>query len=102
METQLWQWPYVNTFLDTIMVVLFSFFFQKVAEWGIQKLGLVKYSNKSAGTYSGGNKRKLSTAIALIGCPPVIFLVRYNFIDTLYMIKMCYAAVLLRLKSVIL
>ncbi|XP_070849905.1 phospholipid-transporting ATPase ABCA1-like [Chaetodon trifascialis] len=45
-----------------------------VAEWGIQKLGLVRYSNKSAGTYSGGNKRKLSTAIALIGCPPVIFL----------------------------
>uniref|UniRef100_A0A4W6E0C7 P-type phospholipid transporter n=1 Tax=Lates calcarifer TaxID=8187 RepID=A0A4W6E0C7_LATCA len=45
-----------------------------VAEWGIQKLGLVKYFNKSAGTYSGGNKRKLSTAIALIGCPPVIFL----------------------------
>uniref|UniRef100_A0A3P9L2N4 P-type phospholipid transporter n=1 Tax=Oryzias latipes TaxID=8090 RepID=A0A3P9L2N4_ORYLA len=45
-----------------------------VAEWGIQKLGLVKYANKSAGTYSGGNKRKLSTAMALIGCPPVIFL----------------------------
>uniref|UniRef100_W5N6N8 P-type phospholipid transporter n=1 Tax=Lepisosteus oculatus TaxID=7918 RepID=W5N6N8_LEPOC len=45
-----------------------------VAEWGIKKLGLVKYSNKSAGTYSGGNKRKLSTAMALIGCPPVIFL----------------------------
>ncbi|XP_037832519.1 phospholipid-transporting ATPase ABCA1 isoform X2 [Kryptolebias marmoratus] len=45
-----------------------------VAEWGIQKLGLVKYANKSAGTYSGGNKRKLSTAIALIGCPPLIFL----------------------------
>ncbi|KAM4611576.1 phospholipid-transporting ATPase ABCA1 [Polymixia lowei] len=45
-----------------------------VAEWGIQKLALVKYSNKSAGTYSGGNKRKLSTAMALIGCPPVVFL----------------------------
>uniref|UniRef100_A0AAQ4PPC1 P-type phospholipid transporter n=1 Tax=Gasterosteus aculeatus aculeatus TaxID=481459 RepID=A0AAQ4PPC1_GASAC len=45
-----------------------------VAEWGIQKLGLIKYSSKSAGTYSGGNKRKLSTAIALIGCPGVIFL----------------------------
>ncbi|KAJ8008300.1 hypothetical protein DPEC_G00103410 [Dallia pectoralis] len=45
-----------------------------VAEWGIQKLGLVKYSNKTAGTYSGGNKRKLSTAMALIGCPPVVFL----------------------------
>uniref|UniRef100_A0A4W3GTX5 ATP-binding cassette sub-family A member 1-like n=1 Tax=Callorhinchus milii TaxID=7868 RepID=A0A4W3GTX5_CALMI len=47
---------------------------QKVAEWGIQKLGLIKYSSRSAGTYSGGNKRKLSTAIALIGCPPVVFL----------------------------
>ncbi|KAL7855647.1 hypothetical protein AOLI_G00192510 [Acnodon oligacanthus] len=45
-----------------------------VAEWGIQKLGLVKYSSKSAGTYSGGNKRKLSTAMALIGCPPLVFL----------------------------
>lgn len=48
---------------------------KKVAEWGIQKLGLVKYATKPAGTYSGGNKRKLSTAIALIGCPPLIFLV---------------------------
>lgn len=47
----------------------------QVAEWGIRKLGLVKYANKSAGTYSGGNKRKLSTAMALIGCPPVVFLV---------------------------
>ncbi|XP_077355005.1 phospholipid-transporting ATPase ABCA1 [Festucalex cinctus] len=45
-----------------------------VAEWGIQKLGLVKYATKPAGTYSGGNKRKLSTAIALIGCPPLVFL----------------------------
>ncbi|XP_056103062.1 phospholipid-transporting ATPase ABCA1 isoform X2 [Rhinichthys klamathensis goyatoka] len=45
-----------------------------VAEWGVQKLGLVKYSGKSAGTYSGGNKRKLSTAMALIGCPPLVFL----------------------------
>ncbi|KAK7909890.1 hypothetical protein WMY93_014574 [Mugilogobius chulae] len=45
-----------------------------VAEWGIQKLGLVKYATKPAGTYSGGNKRKLSTAMALIGSPPVVFL----------------------------
>ncbi|XP_072260468.1 phospholipid-transporting ATPase ABCA1 isoform X4 [Pyxicephalus adspersus] len=46
----------------------------KVAEWAIRKLGLVKYSEKCAGAYSGGNKRKLSTAIALIGGPPVVFL----------------------------
>ncbi|CAL8357983.1 unnamed protein product [Merluccius merluccius] len=45
-----------------------------VAEWGIKKLGLVKYVDKAAGSYSGGNMRKLSTAMALIGGPPVVFL----------------------------
>ncbi|XP_009076194.1 PREDICTED: retinal-specific ATP-binding cassette transporter, partial [Acanthisitta chloris] len=47
---------------------------QRVAEWGIQKLGLPMYADHLAGTYSGGNKRKLSTAIALIGCPPLVLL----------------------------
>lgn len=47
----------------------------QVAQWGIAKLGLEPYADRPAGKYSGGNKRKLSTAIALIGCPPVIFLV---------------------------
>ncbi|KAJ6658453.1 hypothetical protein lerEdw1_020157 [Lerista edwardsae] len=47
---------------------------KRVAEWGIQKLGLSMYADQLAGTYSGGNKRKLSTAIALIGCPPLILL----------------------------
>ncbi|XP_016534920.1 ATP-binding cassette sub-family A member 1-like isoform X2 [Poecilia formosa] len=46
----------------------------EVAEWGIRKLGLIKYVDKAAGSYSGGNMRKLSTAIALIGGPPVVFL----------------------------
>uniref|UniRef100_A0A8B9F4L1 P-type phospholipid transporter n=1 Tax=Amazona collaria TaxID=241587 RepID=A0A8B9F4L1_9PSIT len=46
----------------------------KVGEWAIRKLGLVKYGEKYAGNYSGGNRRKLSTAIALIGGPPVVFL----------------------------
>ncbi|KAM6980899.1 phospholipid-transporting ATPase ABCA1b [Aplochiton taeniatus] len=46
----------------------------EVAEWGIHKLGLVKYVDKAAGSYSGGNMRKLSTAMALIGGPPVVFL----------------------------
>ncbi|XP_075472553.1 retinal-specific phospholipid-transporting ATPase ABCA4 isoform X2 [Ascaphus truei] len=45
-----------------------------VAGWGIEKLDLTKYADQPAGTYSGGNKRKLSTAIALIGCPPVVLL----------------------------
>uniref|UniRef100_A0A8D2INN2 P-type phospholipid transporter n=1 Tax=Varanus komodoensis TaxID=61221 RepID=A0A8D2INN2_VARKO len=47
---------------------------KRVAEWGIQKLGLLTYADQLAGTYSGGNKRKLSTAIALIGCPPLVLL----------------------------
>uniref|UniRef100_A0A8C1IGH6 ATP-binding cassette, sub-family A (ABC1), member 4a n=1 Tax=Cyprinus carpio TaxID=7962 RepID=A0A8C1IGH6_CYPCA len=45
-----------------------------VAEWGIQKLGLFEYAGCTAGTYSGGNKRKLSTAIAMIGCPALLLL----------------------------
>ncbi|XP_061489157.1 phospholipid-transporting ATPase ABCA1 isoform X1 [Rhineura floridana] len=46
----------------------------KVGEWAVRKLGLIKYAERYAGTYSGGNKRKLSTAMALIGGPPVVFL----------------------------
>ncbi|XP_029935000.1 retinal-specific phospholipid-transporting ATPase ABCA4a isoform X2 [Myripristis murdjan] len=46
----------------------------RVAEWAIQKLGLAEYAGRSAGTYSGGNKRKLSTAIAMIGCPALVLL----------------------------
>ncbi len=48
----------------------------QVAEWGIQKLGLFEYAGCTASTYSGGNKRKLSTAIAMIGCPALLLLVR--------------------------
>ncbi|GAB0200787.1 phospholipid-transporting ATPase ABCA7 [Grus japonensis] len=46
----------------------------RVAQWGIAKLGLGLHADQPAGKYSGGNKRKLSTAIALLGSPPVIFL----------------------------
>uniref|UniRef100_UPI00358E46A7 phospholipid-transporting ATPase ABCA1-like n=1 Tax=Myxine glutinosa TaxID=7769 RepID=UPI00358E46A7 len=46
----------------------------KVAEEGLTQLGLLRYADCTAGTYSGGNKRKLSTAVALTGSPPVIFL----------------------------
>lgn len=37
-------------------------------------LNLTYYRNKVATTLSGGNKRKLSVAVALLGNPPVIFL----------------------------
>ncbi|NXP15699.1 ABCA1 protein, partial [Thinocorus orbignyianus] len=46
----------------------------RMAQWGITKLGLEPHADRPAGKYSGGNKRKLSTAIALLGSPPVVFL----------------------------
>ncbi|MBK8156524.1 MAG: AAA family ATPase [Streptococcus sp.] len=35
---------------------------------------MTEYKKKAAGTLSGGNKRKLNVAIAMIGNPPVIML----------------------------
>lgn len=40
----------------------------------IHYLSLDEYADRPAGKYSGGNKRKLSVAIALIGDPPIVFL----------------------------
>ncbi|XP_075854307.1 phospholipid-transporting ATPase ABCA7 [Microcebus murinus] len=46
----------------------------QIASSGLVRLGLLRYADQPAGTYSGGNKRKLSTAMALVGDPAVIFL----------------------------
>jgi ATP-binding cassette subfamily A (ABC1) protein 3 len=43
-------------------------------ETTLKNLNLLKYRNVNAGTYSGGNKRKLNVAIALLGKPPIVFL----------------------------
>lgn len=40
----------------------------------INEVGLTLYADRPCGTYSGGNKRKLSLALALIGDPKVLFL----------------------------
>jgi ABC-type Na+ transport system ATPase subunit NatA len=40
----------------------------------IEQVGLERFAHKPCGTYSGGNKRKLSLAVALIGDPRVLFL----------------------------
>ena len=47
---------------------------EKQAENLMEALTLSPYKNKRAGTYSGGNKRKLSVAMAMIGEPPIVFL----------------------------
>ncbi len=43
-------------------------------EGKIAEMGLSEYADRSAQTYSGGNKRKLSVAIAMIGEPSIVFL----------------------------
>lgn len=48
---------------------------KKVVEWMIVMLRLKEYADMPAGTYSGGNRRKLSTAIALLARPSLILLV---------------------------
>ncbi|XP_065840591.1 phospholipid-transporting ATPase ABCA1-like [Oscarella lobularis] len=40
----------------------------------IDRLDLNEYADRTCGTYSGGNERKLSTAVALVGDPSVVFL----------------------------
>merc|ERR1711990_987706 len=35
---------------------------------------LTRYADRQAGTYSGGNKRKLSVALSLVGEPEIVFL----------------------------
>ena len=58
---------------------------KQVVDWALAKLGLKDYADKTSGTYSGGNKRKLSTAIALLGHPPVIFLVSFLYLSLIYL-----------------
>lgn len=40
----------------------------------IKQLDLSDFENKTAGSLSGGNKRKLSVAVATIGDPAIVFL----------------------------
>lgn len=47
---------------------------QAAIEKAIHDLNLSAYRDKPSGTLSGGNKRKLSVAMALIGNPPIILL----------------------------
>jgi ABC-type multidrug transport system ATPase subunit len=45
-----------------------------VVEWALRRLDLVEHADKPAGQYSGGNRRRLSAAIALLGAPQLLLL----------------------------
>lgn len=47
---------------------------EKLITKKIKEMDLTDFEHKLAGTYSGGNKRKLSVAIAMLGNPPIVFL----------------------------
>lgn len=47
---------------------------EELVENAIAELNLADHRNKPAGTLSGGNKRKLSVGMAIIGNPPIVLL----------------------------
>ena len=52
---------------------------KKVVEWALSKLDLGEHADKPVMAYSGGNRRKLSTAIALLARPSLILLVQCKY-----------------------
>eukprot|EP01037_Dinobryon_pediforme_P018774 gene18774-19080_t len=67
--------PQVDPLLDLMNGYETLFFFGRIrVQELLKEVGLMKFAHKPCGTYSGGNKRKLSLAVALIGDPAVLFL----------------------------
>jgi len=46
----------------------------RVVDDKVKEMALTEYADRAAGFYSGGNKRKLSVAMAMIGEPSIVFL----------------------------
>ncbi|CAF2650441.1 unnamed protein product [Rotaria sp. Silwood2] len=53
---------------------MLDIFTLKIIECLLKRLGLTLWADRPVKQYSGGNKRKLSTAISLIGNPSIIFM----------------------------
>lgn len=46
----------------------------ELVDWTIEHLQLKRWADRVTKSYSGGNKRKLSVGVAMLGTPPVLFL----------------------------
>lgn len=55
------------------------------------ELNFMKHINKRVEEYSGGNKRKLSTAVALIGNPVLVYLGMFKILYYLFFIMIVYS-----------
>jgi len=77
--------PQTNAIFEYMSVEENIMYFARIkgipAEWrttlcenAIKQLDLEKHRNKLSGTLSGGNKRKLCVAMAIVGSPPIILL----------------------------
>eukprot|EP00604_Paraphysomonas_vestita_P000956 CAMPEP_0174818214 /NCGR_PEP_ID=MMETSP1107-20130205/842_1 /TAXON_ID=36770 /ORGANISM="Paraphysomonas vestita, Strain GFlagA" /LENGTH=72 /DNA_ID=CAMNT_0016029747 /DNA_START=4726 /DNA_END=4941 /DNA_ORIENTATION=- len=47
---------------------------KKEVDAKMTEMGLTEYADRSSGGYSGGTKRKLSVAMAMLGEPSLVFL----------------------------
>ena len=63
-----------------------------MVETALVKLQLKDHADKPVSAYSGGNRRKLSTAIALLARPPVVFLV--NLLIVIFLGNVLYNCML--------
>ena len=77
--------PQHNTIFEQLTVIENLYLFARIkgVKWTIRKslinrtieqMNLLDHKYKEAGTLSGGNKRKLQVAIAIIGNPPIMLL----------------------------
>lgn len=66
---------YLNAYLIWLVFVDFQISKLQVAEDLVNRLHLNAHVDKLVRTYSAGTKRKLSTAVALVGKPQILLLV---------------------------
>ena len=62
---------------------------EQAIETVLKRLELTQFADQVTRTYSGGTKRKLSAAIALISSPPLVFMVKNIIVLNQIIMKFC-------------